>query len=76
MRTKQNFISAAELARRLGVDPSSITRKCAAGIIPASRLPGKKSRWRIAESFQALLDVAETNSDINVELPKRQSCNE
>lgn len=38
------YLNAAETARRLGVDKSTVTRWIAAGAVPAVRVGG---RWRI-----------------------------
>jgi len=47
--TGPRLISAAEAARRLGVNKSTMTRWIAAGKVPAFRTPG--GHWRINASW-------------------------
>ena len=47
--TGHRLITAAEAARRLGVDKSTMTRWIAAGKVPAFRTPG--GHWRIRATW-------------------------
>lgn len=40
-------MSPAQVAKVLGVHRTSISRRCAAGMIRAFRLPGGKTHWHI-----------------------------
>ena len=47
--TGRRLITAAEAARRMGVDKSTMTRWLAAGKVPAFRTPG--GHWRIRATW-------------------------
>ena len=49
--TGPQLITAAEAARRLGVNKSTVTRWIAAGAVPAVRSPG--GQWRVRATWVA-----------------------
>ncbi len=47
---KTSTLNTREAARRLNLSPATITRYIREGRIQASRVPGKRTHWRIPES--------------------------
>ena len=49
MHSNQNLISTREVAERLGVDTTTVTRRVARGeIVPAVRAPGRRGAFLFA----------------------------